>query len=335
MAGDVLGDQFDPDNTVTSPDALLIQQYFVSTGSIGFDRVAWSFWKTNDFVNANPAVPYYGIIYPTVTVNAGDISVSQNFWGLVTGDYNRSYVPALKSWSPTLELVYDASLLAEANTELSLPIRVSEAHEVGAVSLILHFPADLVEVTNVIMNHAGGQLDWAVNGDELRIGWNTRNPLSLNAGAELLTLQLRTQSQFVAGKAIRLTLANDPLNELADASYSVIPSAVLLVDVVESSTYGVPDPSGNNELGLVCQPNPFAGHAALYYTIPMEGHVVLRLTDELGRRVALLADERMMPGTYRIDLDNLHLQPGVYTAALQLESKKGQMIQTLKVVRGW
>ncbi len=61
------------------------------------------------------------------------------------------------------------------------------------------------------MNNAGGQLDWAVNGDELRIGWNTQNPIYLSASAELVTLKLRTTGKFIQGETIRLTLASDPL----------------------------------------------------------------------------------------------------------------------------
>jgi hypothetical protein len=332
FAGDVQGDGFDPDNNLNSTDALLIQQYFVTSGTTPFHRDPWSFWKTNDFVNANPT-PYYGTLYPTITVNSGDVSVSQNFWGMVTGDYNRSYTPTSKAWSETMQLVYAESLLIGSEMTFELPLKITSAKTIGAVSLILNFPAELVEVIGVSMPNTGGQLDWAVSGDELRIGWNTQNPISLEAMDELLSLQLHSTSKFIQGQEIRFTLAADPLNELADAILEVIPDVVLSIDVVESTTYGLPDPSIAEKMTLVSQPNPFAEYTYLIYNLPVEGHVTLQLTDMLGKRVALLVDHRQIAGEYRLKVDALPLQPGVYTATLLLDNSQLHLIRTLKVVR--
>ncbi len=132
---------------MTSIDAGAIQQYFVTSGAAAFDRDPWSFWITNDFINSNPADHIYGTLYPSITVNAGDLSVSQSFWGLVTGDFNRSYTPLTKDFNANLELVYTENILLGANMEFELPILATTPMEIGAVSMIMIFPAELVEVT--------------------------------------------------------------------------------------------------------------------------------------------------------------------------------------------
>jgi hypothetical protein len=332
FAGDVAGDGYDPTNTLTPTDANYIQQYYVNGGNFDFDRPGWSFWKTNDFTNVDIG-PYTGIIYPQITINTGDASVVQNFWGLANGDYNRSYTPGSKDFSTNLDLVYKENILMDAGMEFELPVRTTGAMVVGAVSMTLNFPEDLVEVTDVTMNNAGGQLMWAVNGNELRIGWITSNPISLAENADLVTLKLRTTSKFLVGQTIRLSMPADPLNELADASNDVIPGVILSVDVVESSTYGTPDNPDIENLTLVSHPNPFATYTTITYTLPSEGHVTLQLNDMLGRRVSMVVDEREPSGKYSVKLDALPLEPGVYTLVLRFESASGKYLKTLKLVR--
>jgi hypothetical protein len=266
-------------------------------------------------------------------VNSGDGSKTQNFWGLVTGDFNFSYIPSSKDYANNLDLVYNESVLLGAGMDIELPIRTTSAMKVGAVSMILNFPADFVEVTGVEMSNAGGQLDWAVNGDELRIGWNTQNPISLDASAVLVILKLRTTGKFVIGETIRLNLVSDPLNELADATYEVIPGAVLSVDVLESSTYSVPEKPGAESLTLVSHPNPFMDFTTISYTLPQEGHVTLQVNDMLGQRVALVVDERQVAGKYSMKLDAIPIRPGIYTLTLIFHSGEGDLIKTIKLVR--
>ena len=53
----------------------------------------------------------------------------------------------------------------------------------------------------------------------------------------------------------------------------------------------------------------------------------------LGRRVALLVDERQAAGDYSLKMDATPLQPGVYTATLKFQTDDGDMIRAIKIVR--
>jgi hypothetical protein len=224
-AGDVTGSTF----YINGSDAQRIQAHFVNGNA--FDRPAWVFWRAGQTTNINGATDSY----PTVTLGSTDATA--NLYGLCTGDFNRSFNPGLtKSASSTTELIYAGTMKVNSMQEFELPVRLVNCSRIGAISLILDFPSDLVKVQEVLLEGDAGPLDWSVSGNELRIGWCSRDPLFVKANAELLTLRLKTTAAFTKGNSVRLSLAPDPLNELADGLYDVIVDALLSVEVIEAKT---------------------------------------------------------------------------------------------------
>jgi hypothetical protein len=209
---------------------------------------------------------------------------------------------------------------------------VVHASGVGAVSLILNLPSDLVEVSGVEMASTHGKLDWAVDGDELRIGWHSTIATELAATETLLTLKLVTKSGFVQGRSIRVSLAGSSLNELADAGYNVIGDAVLSVDAVESSTNGIVDPVAA-VIAFMNYPNPFANYTTLAYTLPISGKVSIEIRNTLGQVVKTLVNDIQSAGDHTVKLDAATLSPGVYTATLRLNGHDEVYVRTIKMVR--
>ena len=50
-------------------------------------------------------------------------------------------------------------------------------------------------------------------------------------------------------------------------------------------------------------PNPFNPTTRIEYSIPKEGHVILKVYDSLGKEITTLVNERKLPGTYRSDFE--------------------------------
>jgi hypothetical protein len=324
------GDVAEAFNFLGPVDAQRIQGYFVSGGIIGFDRTnKWTFWKVGQTISSNPGPGGY----PTVIVPVSGPGVTANFYGLVTGDFNRSYTGPVKDGNANLELVDLETRLIPANTEFDLPVRVMSPMSVGAVSLILDFPSDLVEVSNVSVENAGGQLDWAASGNELRIGWNSTDPMDLATLGQLLVLKLRTTMEFAQGQQIRFTAAADPLNELADAMFEVIPGAILGLDVIGASTTGIDDQPVAETLVLENHPNPFYGITTFDYSLPYDGRVTIEISGMLGSRVINLVNEYQARGRHSFEFHTQALQPGVYTATLKLEGKNDDLVRTVKIIR--
>ena len=315
---------------ITATSAQRIQGYFVN--GTAFDRPDWTFWNTETTISANPADPGTAPDYPTVIL-VGSGNITANMYGLCTGDFNRSFDPLLtKSSSSSLSLIHGGTVQAETGQEFDLPVHMVNAAKVGAVSLILNFPADLVEVKDVVMNSADGQLDWAVKGNELRIGWNSLAPADLAALANLVTLKLKTTAAFTNGASIRLVLAANPLNELADDYYDVIGNALLSVDVVEASPNGIALKPASQGITLQNYPNPFAGHTTIAYTLPFNGKVILEIHNTLGKTVEILMIETQQRGDHLLKFDATGLASGIYTATIRLSGTNDELIRTIKLV---
>jgi len=204
--------------------------------------------------------------------------------------------------------------------------------QVGAVSLILEFPSDLLEVNGVhLSDDPNIPLMHSVSGDELRIGWNSLEPISLLDGESLLTLKVKVIG-LPGEEGIRFKLTADPLNELADGSYNVINNAVLSIDVITSSMTGTGEISLSDRLTLANHPNPFTGKTTFVYSLPVDGKVTLEICDIVGNKVRSLVDVTQSAGDYVLSLDEATLQPGVYTATIKLDSNGNLMTRTIKII---
>jgi len=319
-AGDVgtLVPYVQPDWNLSATDAQRIQQNFVNAKA--FDR-KWTFWRTNQYIGANPATESW----PTVSLTtSGDATV--NMYGLCTGDFNRSFNPLLKkAASSSLTLTYGKTFSVSKNQEFELPVRIVNAASVGAVSLILEFPADVVDVTGVNMNSSSGQLDWAVIGNQLRIGWNSLSAVALGPLNELLSIRFKTRENFNNSSTIMVELAADPLNELANSRYEVIENAVLEVDIAQSSAYGIDDPSGALAMNFHNYPNPFVGSTTFEFDLPYAGNVQIELRDNVGILVKTIEAEMLSTGKHLLKLDASGLPAGVYTAAITLTHRSNRI----------
>jgi hypothetical protein len=264
----------------------------------------------------------------SVTVSG---NTAYNIFAMCNGDFNGSFTPnAAKDASANLRLTYGEPRQVGANTTFDLPIRTVNASNVGAVSLILNFPSDLVEVKDVTMNNEGGRLDWVVNGNELRIGWNSLSAFKLATEGTLITLNMKTTGNFTKGNTIRLTVAPDPLNELADNSYKVIPDAVLSTDLIEG-LLTVPAPVAY-DFTLENHPNPFGDYTIFEYTLPTDGDVTLEIHNMLGQPVKTLVNEPETIGKHSFKMDAGWMQQGIYTATLKLYNREGVLLKTIKIV---
>jgi uncharacterized lipoprotein YbaY len=322
LSGDV-----NNDNTITW-DPLRILLYFAR--EVAFDRAPWSYWKKGDFVRSN-AIPAPIPTSFSVFV-AADIP-NYDLLAQCTGDFNGSFTPnAAKSMSSSLALNLGNNVVVGTNQEFELPLRAVSTMDVSAVSMILDIPSNLLEVTGITVNGSQEPATYAVKGNELRIGWSSVAPVTVPAEGTLLTLHLKTTDAFTVGRSISLNLVPDPLNELADAGYSAIDGAVLVVDKVDNGILGVSTQTGSNKLGLSNYPNPFSKSTKVTYEIPSEGRVTLELHTMLGQLSTILVDKTQDAGKYTVDLNGSNLQQGIYSVTLRLKTSQGQMVRTIKLI---
>jgi hypothetical protein len=209
--------------------------------------------------------------------------------------------------------------------------------QVGAISLILNYPSDLATIQGVYLTDgnspavSGQSLSYNVNGNELRIGWTSMDPLELAASGKLVTIKMKTSAAFVSGQSIKIMLSPDILNELADGFAAPLNNAVLSTNIIEASATGINDLS-SAPLTLNNHPNPFSDFTFITYTLPSDGNVAIDLHNLLGEHIAKLVSCAQNKGNHELRLDGADLNPGIYTATLKFTSGNTVEYRTIKLV---
>ena len=324
-------------NLLGAADALAIQQNFVN--AVAFTRASWSFYDMATEISVNPVLDPTSLpTYKTINLQrlpdyTFATAYDQDMYAVVTGDFNQSFNPnAAKSSSSTMDMMHSGNMQISSNQEFDLPVRVLDNYIIGASSLILNFPANMVEVQDVVFNGNNGQVKWAVNGNELRISWYSATPLNLNAAENLLTLKLKTTANFTVGNQINFAMAANPLNELADGQYDVIDNVVLDIDVVDAIIVGVNTVDPSSALKMNNYPNPFTGNTTISYSLPFDGQVSIEVYNYVGERVKTLVNEKQSKGNYNLKLDGNSLSSGIYMATLILRNESNEIVRTIKII---
>jgi hypothetical protein len=318
------------DGQINSFDASQILAYFVTSGNAGFAAPAWSFWNAGQTQNANPPTP---ATPSTPTINLTE-DLSEHFFALVTGDFNRSYVPGNVKTHGNVFLQTSGSMKADPGEVVNLAILAGHNMEVAAASLIMNYPTAKVEILGVTLGNQNIPVQNDAQNGILRIGWYSMFPVMLIQGDPLFNLKIRVTSPLMNGEQITFTLPQDPLIELADASSQVIPAAVLTISTIESTVgtekYFHP---GNQNISLINHPNPFSSQTTFTYQIPVSGKVLLEVYDMLGRKVAMPINETQKAGEYTFGFDTRDLPSGVYYSTLHLLTDEVSLSRSVRIVK--
>ncbi len=322
LQGDVTND-----NLLTGFDALRIQQFFVS--GTPFTRAPWSYWKKGDMLNTQiPAPPLTWFVKLLASADLVNIDLLAG----VTGDFNESYIPgSAKAETENLEITYGSTRNVGAGQEFELPVYATTAMGLSAVSLVLNVPSDLVEVKDVTVTGSNSPVSYSVNDNVLKISWYSETSMQVAETDAVVILKLKTTSAFVEGSTFRLTLAGDPLNELADADAMVIPHAQLGVEVIANSPVGIIDPNGK-DFSLNCHPNPFKDYSTISYTLPESGEVTLEIMNMVGQVIATYVNEPQASGKHNVKLASTQMPSGIYMAVLKFKNGTDELLRTIKIV---
>jgi hypothetical protein len=322
IAGDVVVDGW-----IDPSDASLLLEYFVTQGNPAqWPLNDWVFWHAGPTVSNQVGTPYG---YPQITVSG---TQTANFLGLVTGDFNKSFTPGNAKTNGSIEVTNLDGVMADGSKVVEVPVTAGMDMDVTAISLILNYPVDKVEVVGVTLgtDNTAAVPFHAANG-ELRIGYFCQMPMMRNSGDVLLTLHVRPLSALTSGENATFTAAFDQLNELAGANYQAMTLATLNIPVVQG-VVSVPEVTTAPQIGFGNFPNPFNHATTFAYNIPVDGKVTLSVYDMTGRMVQMVVDQVMPAGQHSVSMDNHTLGAGIYMANLTLTTDKGVISRSIRIV---
>jgi|FLOH01.1.fsa_nt_gi hypothetical protein len=79
-------------------------------------------------------------------------------------------------------------------------------------------------------------------------------------------------------------------------------------------------------------PNPFSHTTSISYKVPQYSKVILKVYDIVGKEVATLVNKDQAAGSYKVEFIADKLPGGVYTYSLVLMDRKGNIVQTKKMI---
>lgn len=187
-----------------------------------------------------------------------------------------------------------------------VPITLSGADRIGALRLVLDYPADRYTVDGLTSTAGSGWLALhEVRDGQVVVGLVALTPPG--SGAEVpLTLSLALQSGQTDGGDVTV----------AAADLSAPDGAALATDLPGVAvTIAAP-----RELSLAVGPNPVAsGGATVRFGLPRAANVDVGVYDIAGRRVATLASGALPAGTHARTWDAADARDGVYFVRLRAD----------------
>ncbi|MCD4680720.1 MAG: M4 family metallopeptidase, partial [Bacteroidales bacterium] len=282
----LLAADVDVSSYINTADALMIAQRFVLMIN-SFPSGDWVFEN-------NPLV---------ITHN----NIINDFKGLCYGDVDKSYVPPSVKISPSLSLENSGIIEINSINEFDIPLKAGTDMKVGAVSLVLEYPNDLIDIIGIKINSDEGTLVYNTINDQLRISWYSLSPKKLTTGETLLYITARCKSNVDEGE-IFFTLNHQSV--LSDNNAETINNSTLLIPKIIFSSqkkYFL----GDN------YPNPCTGMTDIEYTLAENAKVSLIVYNFIGEKIAIIVDEQQDEGNYKITYDGSGNTAGIYFYKLE------------------
>ena len=308
LAGDV-----NLSNSINATDAIKIKRRFSGLDNY-FDRGDWIFAK------------------PTAggdTIIVSGVSVTQNFYGLCVGDVNGSNIPSTGKWlSQRVEIANEGTIDVKPGLIFELPITARNVMSVSAISLVIPYPEDLLEVEDVQIGQGVPVINILPN--QVRVAWSELQPMNLKAGETLLTLKIRAKEAFTGDQSIQLTPNFE--SELADELGEVIPPAELTSLIIKPiNVNGIID---FGELISSCKvyPNPAKDYITIELQLNSTADCGIAMLDLVGREVKMIPVRKFEKGNSKVIIQTKELVEGMYTIKLTLTSGVIQKDYLQKIV---
>ncbi len=235
------------------------------------------------------------------------------------GDVNGSFTPPGKEVS-TITLIAEGSMGISSFEEYEIPIKVKNGFDMGALSLILTFPDEFIEIDDVILADGSASLIFNVNNGIISMAWANLNPLLFDEDEILLTLKIETKD--LTGLTGSITFGLEAISEMANSNAEVIQDVILTSPLLEYGFTLIDEGLDINNLSVFNYPEPFNLNTTIEYTLPHDGSVILQVFNSHGRLEHVLIDEFQNAGKYKINFNRNKLQAGLYFYKLKWTTKE-------------
>ncbi|MCX6270614.1 MAG: hypothetical protein NTU44_05230 [Bacteroidetes bacterium] len=314
-------------------DALLIMKHFVELAPLSGLKLKAADLDGSGYVNTIDALKdmqrFVGLIEtfpvgdwvfdnPEINVIAGDLT--QNFKGLCYGDVDGSYLPPFKMELPVYQ---KGDITVQPGLPFEVPVALSETGELGALSLVIRYPAENLELIDVKTIRDEENLVFHMENGELRLAWYGKQACEVNAGEAVIYLKMRLITPILESK-INLSCGSE--SEISDFEGNTNRVGLILPRLTIAET--------ENELWINPYPNPMTHYTYFQYSIPEDGKVWLKVYNVLGELVTeLVPGVIQTKGSYSREWKGSNYPSGNYYYQLRVEDNSRLLLKTGKIVK--
>ncbi len=294
----------DVNNTeyINGTDALRVERRFVELDNF-FVRGDWTFQKVNSAFIIDSA----HIDRDTIIISGTDIQA--NFYGLTVGDVNGTNTPGPGAKSATgINLMTKDVLKVRPVDEFDIPIYSEQDITLGAISLVLQFPQEFLEIEDIQFSREG--MLFNVKHGEARIVWSDTDPVTFRQGEPVIILKAKATDQFTSGQTIKITATEEC--EFADENAGALSGIMLTSPLIEAtSTLGAE--TGEPVINRVrIYPNPAADNVCVEGQALAQTTIEVTLRSILGQVLLTRELTSDVNGRFRATLNTSGIGDGVY-----------------------
>jgi len=286
-------------NSVNGTDALFVLQRFAA------------------MMNSFPSGDW--VLSDSATLYGSNLSINQV--ASCFGDVNASYTFQGKE-TTFIQLLADGIMDIESFEVYEVPIKVKSSLELGALSLVLNYPEEYIEITDVTFANEVSGLLYSADYGILTNAWANLDPIQFQSQEILLIITIQTKDLTGLNGSILIGL--ESISEIADGDAQVLNDVVLSVPELVYGLTAVPEDLELNGLSASNYPDPFDQFTTFKYNLPEDGVVQLQIFNSLGEQIDEPINQYHTAGTFTINFDGTKQMAGLYFYKLLVKTRSGE-----------
>lgn len=218
--------------------------------------------------------------------------------------------PLLKVRSGISMKIDTVSVPAGFTGSVTIPVKVTNFKNIGAVSLKISYDASKLQFTSFANIYGNAKFLYSDKDGVITIGWYDVTPANIPDGKYFdMVFQLKGTPSAINFKTEACEIADGTGNTII-CNY--------INGYVSSQTTSVK--KNQKKLGYQLEnnyPNPFNPVTRIGYSVPAETRVVLKVFNILGTEIQTLVNKIQPAGSYFVDFYAADLPSGIYVYTMQ------------------
>jgi hypothetical protein len=228
----------------------------------------------------------------------------------------------------TVSTAHPDTLIVGSFEQYLLPVRISGADLVSAISLRLNIPKAFVAADSLLVKSGVTGYLTSITDSVVILAWSSVNPLVLIDGDTLVSLLISTLD--LEGLDNPILIEADPATEFADPQAMIIDSVILSIPAMRLPVIDPPDTTSGTTVRVL--PNPFKDQAKVEFYLNRESRVRISLFNDAGLLVFAFPDQVCLKGLHNQILHTADLPGNILFLRFEADDGENTTTRVIKLL---